>query len=94
MAEGATLVIKSNDFYAENLTIDNEWWTKYEGNETRGPQALSLYVEADRVAFNNCRIRSYQDTYLSPKTGNTNTGNNQPHYYEPVSYTHLTLPTN
>lgn len=82
VAEGATLVIKSNDFYAENLTIDNEWWTKYEGNETRGPQALSLYVEADRVAFNNCRIRSYQDTYLSPKTGNTNTGNNQPHYYD------------
>lgn len=82
VAEGATLVIKSNDFYAENLTIDNEWWTKYEGNETRGPQALSLYVEADRIAFNNCRIRSYQDTYLSPKTGNTNTGNNQPHYYD------------
>ena len=82
VAEGATLVIKSNDFYAENLTIDNEWWTKYEGNEARGPQALSLYVEADRVAFNNCRIRSYQDTYLSPKTGNTNTGNNQPHYYD------------
>lgn len=50
VAEGATLVIKSNDFYAENLTIDNEWWTKYEGNEARGPQALSLYVEADRVA--------------------------------------------
>ena len=64
------------------MTIDNEWWTKYEGNEARGPQALSLYVEADRVAFNNCRIRSYQDTYLSPKTGNTNTGNNQPHYYD------------
>lgn len=82
VAEGATLVIKSNDFYAENLTIDNEWWTKYEGNDTRGPQALALYVEADRVAFNNCRIRSYQDTYLSPKTGNTNTGNNQPHYYD------------
>lgn len=60
VAEGATVVIKSNDFYAENLTIDNEWWTKYEGNETRGPQALSLYVEADRVAFNNCRIRSYR----------------------------------
>lgn len=82
VAEGATLVIKSNDFYAENLTIDNEWWTKYEGNESRGPQALALYVESDRVAFNNCRIRSYQDTYLSPKTGNTNTGNNQPHYYD------------
>ena len=44
VAEGATLVIKSNDFYAENLTIDNEWWTKYEGNEagkaliSAGPQ--------------------------------------------------------
>lgn len=82
VAEGATLVIKSNDFYAENLTIDNEWWTKYKGKEARGPQALALYAEADRVAFNNCRIRSYQDTYLSPKTQNNNAGNNQPHYFD------------
>lgn len=82
VAEGATLVVTANDFYAENLTIDNEWWTKYEGTGTRGPQALALYVEADRAAFNNCRIRSYQDTYLSPKTQNTNQGNKQPHYFD------------
>ena len=62
----------ANDFYAENLTIDNEWWTV---NREEGPQALALYVEGDRVTFNNCNIRSYQDTYLSPKTRNRNEGN-------------------
>ncbi len=72
VSAGATLVVMANDFYAENLTIDNEWWTK---NAAAGPQALALYVEADRVAFNNCNIRSYQDTYLSPKTQNRNDGN-------------------
>lgn len=82
VAEGATLVVKANDFYCENITIDNEWWTKYTGSAARGPQALALYVEADRAAFNNCRIRSYQDTYLSPKTGNTNAANQQPHYFD------------
>lgn len=82
VAEGATLVVTANDFYCENITIDNEWWTKYTGTGARGPQALALYVEADRAAFNNCRIRSYQDTYLSPKTGNINTGNQQPHYFD------------
>lgn len=72
VSAGATLVVMSNDFYAENLTIDNEWWTV---SAAAGPQALALYVEADRVAFNNCKIRSYQDTYLTPKTRNRNNGN-------------------
>ncbi len=74
VSNGATLVVQANDFYAENITIDNEWWTK---NAAEGPQALALYVEGDRVAFNNCDIRSYQDTYLSPKTRNTNNANTQ-----------------
>lgn len=79
VAEGATLVVTANDFYCENITIDNEWWTK---KKEEGPQALALYVEADRAVFNNCRIRSYQDTYLSSKTGNQNSGNQQPHFYD------------
>ena len=72
VSNSATLVVMANDFYAENLTIDNEWWTV---NREEGPQALALYVEGDRVTFNNCNIRSYQDTYLSPKTRNRNVGN-------------------
>ncbi len=72
VSNSATLVVMANDFYAENITIDNEWWTK---SAAAGPQALALYVEADRVTFNNCNIRSYQDTYLSPKTRNKNAGN-------------------
>ncbi|MEG2151574.1 MAG: pectinesterase family protein, partial [Bacteroidaceae bacterium] len=92
VAEGATLVVTANDFYCENITLDNEWWTKYTGSDARGPQALALYVEADRATFNNCRIRSYQDTYLSPKTKNKNNGNNDiPHYYDRNYFNNCTI---
>ena len=79
VAAGATLVVSANDFYCENLTIDNEWWTK---DSVAGPQALALYAESDRAIFNNCRIRSYQDTYLSSKTKNINTANGVNHWYD------------
>ena len=61
---GATLEVqaKGTDFYMENITLDNENWTKL---GLAGPQALSANVSADRAAFNNCNIRSYQDTYYN-----------------------------
>jgi pectinesterase len=49
-----TLMVEADDFYAENLTIEN----------TAGPvgQAVALHVEGDRCAFHNCRILGNQDT--------------------------------
>ena len=61
---GAALEIQqgANDFYMENITIDNENWTK---EKKAGPQALCINADADRVAWNNMNIRSYQDDFYS-----------------------------
>jgi pectinesterase len=50
----ATLDVEADDFYAENLTIEN----------SAGPvgQALALSVKGDRCVFRNCRITGNQDT--------------------------------
>jgi pectinesterase len=49
-----TVLIEADDFYAENLTIEN----------SAGPvgQAIALSVRGDRCAFRNCRILGNQDT--------------------------------
>jgi pectinesterase len=49
-----TLLVEGNDFYAENLTIEN----------TSGPvgQAVALHIEGDRCTFKNCRFLGNQDT--------------------------------
>lgn len=53
-----TLLVEADDFYAENLTIEN----------SAGPvgQAVALHVEGNRCVLKNCRILGNQDTlYLS-----------------------------
>ena len=30
-----------------------------------GPQALALKTKADRIAFYNCKFRSFQDTWMT-----------------------------
>jgi Pectin methylesterase len=52
-----TLLVIADDFYAENLTIEN----------SAGPvgQALALYVRGDRCVFRNCRILGNQDTLFT-----------------------------
>ncbi len=49
-----TMLVSADDFYAENLTIEN----------SAGPvgQAVALHVDADRCVFRNCRIVGNQDT--------------------------------
>lgn len=59
-----TLKIQGNDFSAQNLTIIN-------GSGPVG-QAVSVHVEADRVAFYNCNISGYQDTVYVAKDGTRN----------------------
>ncbi len=59
-----TVLIEGNDFYAENLTIQN----------TSGPvgQALALNVNADRVIINNCSLLGNQDTLFTSAGGAKN----------------------
>lgn len=58
---GATVVVNATDFYAENITFDNKHGVDF----AAGPQALAMYTNNDRATFYNCRLRSYQDTYLT-----------------------------
>lgn len=64
---GATLEVQAGatDFYMENITVDNENWTKL---KKEGPQALAMNISADRAVFNNVNVRSYQDTYYAGGT--------------------------
>lgn len=61
VSEGATVVIQANDFFAENISFENSWGVE----KNAGPQALALYSNNDRIVFSNCKMRSYQDTYLT-----------------------------
>jgi pectinesterase len=62
-----TLLVEGNDFFAENLTIEN----------TAGPvgQAVALHVEGDRCTFHNCRFLGNQDTLYAA-------GQNTRQYYD------------
>ena len=53
------MVVTADDFRADNLTIQN----------TSGDhgQALALRVDADRAAFDHCRILGWQDTLMVNK---------------------------
>ena len=54
----ATLLVRGNDFHAENLTVENA--------AGRLGQAIALSVEADRCSIENCKILGNQDTlYLA-----------------------------
>src|ERR1700748_1638574 len=54
-----TLLVRGNDFTAENLTVEN--------TAGRVGQAVALDVEADRCVIRNCRLLGNQDTLY---TGN------------------------
>ncbi|MDE6378570.1 MAG: Ig-like domain-containing protein, partial [Duncaniella sp.] len=61
---GATVVVKSNDCFFENITLENSY-----GHEKQdGPQALALNTSGDRTIFNNVAMLSYQDTWITPST--------------------------
>ena len=72
---GATIEVQANgtDFHMENLTVDNENWTKL---KMEGPQALCFNISGDRAVLNNVRTRSYQDTYYNGGTYNRSFWNN------------------
>ena len=59
-----TLMVQGNDFSAENLTIINSSGTV--------AQAVTVHVEADRISFQNCVFKGFQDTLYAAKDGTRN----------------------
>src|ERR1044072_1384476 len=56
-----TVLVQGNDFYADNLTIQN--------TAGRVGQAVALHVEGDRATIKNCRLLGNQDTlYLATES--------------------------
>lgn len=59
---GATVVVKANDCFFENITLENSFGHRNQS----GPQALALNTMGDRTVFNNVAMLSYQDTWITP----------------------------
>lgn len=55
-----TIFIDTNDFVARNITFENS-----AGSGAEVGQALALYVDGDRITFENCRILGGQDTIFT-----------------------------
>jgi len=62
---GEVVTINAADFYAENISFINDWGVEKQS----GPQSLAMSTQADRIAFNNCIFRSFQDTWMTSLKG-------------------------
>lgn len=58
---GTCVNIYADNFQAENITFENSWGMMHKA----GPQALAMNSYADKLILKNCRLLSYQDTYLT-----------------------------
>lgn len=65
MKQCAVVVVESANFYSENITFENTYGLTYQS----GPQALAIKTNNDRMAFYNCRFRSFQDTWMTSTKG-------------------------
>lgn len=59
--EGSVVNVNASDFYSENISYVNDWGVE----SLSGPQALAIKTRADRIAFYNCKFRSFQDTWMT-----------------------------
>lgn len=65
----ATVNVTANDFFAENITIENDF-NKTHPQTSQGSQALAILVTGDRAVFHNVRLLGNQDTvYLGTHCG-------------------------
>jgi polygalacturonase len=69
----ATVDVRGDDFYANGITFQNDFWIKNPNPQQKGPtggtQAIALAISADRAVLRNVRMLSGQDTlYLSSKS--------------------------
>lgn len=55
-----SVLIDTHDFYAGNLTFENS-----AGPGREVGQAIALYVDGDRIVFENCRMTASQDTLFT-----------------------------
>src|SRR5580704_17473572 len=66
----ATVNVTADDFFAENITIENDFNKTHE-QTSQGSQALAINVTGDRAIFHNDRFLGNQDTvYLGTHCGN------------------------
>ena len=66
----ATVNVTADDFFAENITIENDF-NKTHPQLPAGSQALAVLVTGDRAIFHNDRLLGNQDTvYLGTHCGN------------------------
>jgi pectinesterase len=56
-----TMMLTGDDFYAENLTIANDFEKRHARNN-QGSQAVALHVTGDREVFRHVRFLGFQDT--------------------------------
>jgi len=61
MSDCAVVVVSAHDFYAENISFENRYGIQFQN----GPMALAMRSNNDRFAFNNCKFRSFQDTWYT-----------------------------
>ena len=61
--EGSVVYVKGNHFYTENISYINDWGV----DNQNGPQALAMSSQADCASFNNCILRSFQDTWMTSR---------------------------
>lgn len=57
----ATVYVNASDVTLDNLTISNTYGS--------GEQALALYTLGDRISVTQCRLKGWQDTYRTGKSG-------------------------
>jgi polygalacturonase len=60
----ATAFITGDDFYAENMTFENDY-SKSHGLQPQGSQAIALSVRGDRAVFRDVRFLGAQDTLFA-----------------------------
>ncbi|MBQ6063495.1 MAG: Ig-like domain-containing protein [Prevotella sp.] len=53
--------VNATDFYTENISYIDSYGVERQA----GPMGLAMSSRADRQAFNNCQMRSYQDTWYT-----------------------------
>lgn len=60
--KSGSVTITGDDFFAENLTIQNDWEKKNGRLSGEGSQAVALMISGDREVLRHVRLLGYQDT--------------------------------
>jgi pectin methylesterase-like acyl-CoA thioesterase len=76
--KSASITVSGDDFYAENLTMENSF-TRTHPLTPEGSQAVALRISGDRAVFRKVRFLGFQDTlYANSKHCETDKGPCEP----------------